>query len=168
MSPAFNGSTAIQRFECGNTVEICNGIMFYFYLGAHELGHNWGSAHDPVNNEECRTQFLMYQFAQDGSSPSHMASGSSCQCVRVKERVCYYPCPTSPTDVWGRSPTDVWGCSPTDVWGRSPTVVWIHSLRPMRASGPQFNVPCCAQDAIAHSYCCLGLTFERESHETRL
>ena len=62
---------------------------------AHELGHNWGSAHDPVNNEECRTQFLMYQFAQDGSSPSHMASGSSCQCVRVKERVCYYPCPTS-------------------------------------------------------------------------
>ena len=33
MSPTRNGSAALQRFECGNAVEICNGITFDFYLG---------------------------------------------------------------------------------------------------------------------------------------
>ena len=33
MSPALNGSTAIQHFERGNVVEIRNGIMFDFYPG---------------------------------------------------------------------------------------------------------------------------------------
>ena len=33
VSPAFNGSTALQCFECGNGVEIRNGIMFDFYPG---------------------------------------------------------------------------------------------------------------------------------------
>ena len=32
MRPTFNGSTAIQRFECSDVVEICNGTMFDFYL----------------------------------------------------------------------------------------------------------------------------------------
>ena len=29
--PALNGSSEIQRFECSNTIEIRNGIIFYFY-----------------------------------------------------------------------------------------------------------------------------------------
>ena len=33
MGPTLNGSSALQRFECGNALEICNGIMFDFYLG---------------------------------------------------------------------------------------------------------------------------------------
>ena len=33
MSPALNGSTALPHFECGNTVEMCNGMMFGFYPG---------------------------------------------------------------------------------------------------------------------------------------
>ena len=33
MSPALNGSSALQRFECGNMVEIRNVIMFDFYPG---------------------------------------------------------------------------------------------------------------------------------------
>ena len=33
MSRTLNGSTALQRFEHGNTVEIRDGIMFDFYLG---------------------------------------------------------------------------------------------------------------------------------------
>lgn len=37
----------------------------------HELGHNWGSHHDPPR---CRNGFLMNEFAQDGSSLSHMVS----------------------------------------------------------------------------------------------
>ena len=33
MSPALNGSTALQCFECGNAVEMRNTIMLDFYLG---------------------------------------------------------------------------------------------------------------------------------------
>ena len=33
MSPALNGSSALQRFECSNAIEIRNRIMFDFYLG---------------------------------------------------------------------------------------------------------------------------------------
>ena len=33
MSPALNGSSAIQRFERSNAIEICNGITFDFYTG---------------------------------------------------------------------------------------------------------------------------------------
>ena len=33
MSPALSWSTALQRFECGNAVEIRNRIMFNFYPG---------------------------------------------------------------------------------------------------------------------------------------
>ena len=33
MSPALNGSTALQHFERGDMVEIRNGIMFDFYPG---------------------------------------------------------------------------------------------------------------------------------------
>ena len=38
MSPVFNGSTAIQRIERGNTVEIRNGIMFQFLPGTATYG----------------------------------------------------------------------------------------------------------------------------------
>ena len=37
MSPALNGSSALQRFECGNAIEIRNGIMFDFYPGLPQL-----------------------------------------------------------------------------------------------------------------------------------
>ena len=33
MSPALNRSSVLKRFERGNKVELCNGIMFDFYLG---------------------------------------------------------------------------------------------------------------------------------------
>ena len=32
MSPDFNRSSALERFERSNTIEIRNGIMFDFYL----------------------------------------------------------------------------------------------------------------------------------------
>ena len=41
MSPALNGSSALERFERGNEIEILNGIMFNFYPGlSHLLGKN--------------------------------------------------------------------------------------------------------------------------------
>ena len=33
LSPALNGSSEIRRFERGDTIEICNGIIFDFYTG---------------------------------------------------------------------------------------------------------------------------------------
>ena len=39
---------------------------------AHEVGHNWGSHHDPGDRPDCRNNFLMNEFAQDGSRASHM------------------------------------------------------------------------------------------------
>ena len=33
MSPALNGSSVLQRFECGNAVETRNRMMFDFYPG---------------------------------------------------------------------------------------------------------------------------------------
>ena len=40
----------------------------------HELGHNWGSHHDPINDPNCDDDFLMNEFAQDGSLNSHFVS----------------------------------------------------------------------------------------------
>ena len=33
MSPACNGGFALYSFKHGNAIDICNGIMFDFYLG---------------------------------------------------------------------------------------------------------------------------------------
>ena len=40
MSPALNGSSALQRFKRSNASEICNRIMFHFYLGLPYLSFN--------------------------------------------------------------------------------------------------------------------------------
>ena len=39
MSPALNGSSALQCFEHGNVVEICNGTMFDFYPRLPHIYH---------------------------------------------------------------------------------------------------------------------------------
>jgi len=33
MSPTLNGSSMLQRFECGNAIEMYNEVMFDFYPG---------------------------------------------------------------------------------------------------------------------------------------
>ena len=33
MNPALNGSSVLERFKCGDAIEIWNGIMFDFYPG---------------------------------------------------------------------------------------------------------------------------------------
>ena len=37
MSPSLNGSCALQHFEHGNMVELCNRIMFDFYPGLSHM-----------------------------------------------------------------------------------------------------------------------------------
>ena len=49
MSPAFNGSSALEHFERSNEIEIHNGIMFDFYPGLPHMyiqsanAELWGS-----------------------------------------------------------------------------------------------------------------------------
>ena len=45
VSPALNGSSTLQCFECGNAVQIRNRIMFDFYLGLPHITnrHLWTS-----------------------------------------------------------------------------------------------------------------------------
>ena len=38
-----------------------------------EIGHNWGSFHDPPE-DGCENQFLMYQFAHNGDNPNNFVS----------------------------------------------------------------------------------------------
>ena len=33
VSPALNGSSALEQFELVNVIKMCNGIMFHFYPG---------------------------------------------------------------------------------------------------------------------------------------
>ena len=48
MSPALNGSSAIQRFEGGDAIEIRDGINFDFYKGLphRSLCHDRTMCHD--------------------------------------------------------------------------------------------------------------------------
>ena len=34
-------------------------------------GHSWGSPHDPGNDPDCTSQYLMNEFAQDSTEGSH-------------------------------------------------------------------------------------------------
>jgi len=48
------------------------GLLYASVLFA-EIGHNWGSFHDPPE-DGCEDQFLMYQFAHSGSNANNFVS----------------------------------------------------------------------------------------------
>ena len=60
MSPALNGSTALQRFKCNNTVQISSGIMFDFYPGLPQLSGYFTSCHQSRNDHNAT--FVRYDF----------------------------------------------------------------------------------------------------------
>ena len=50
--------------------------LLYVYILYPEIGHNWGSLHDPPG--ACETQrFLMNAFAQSGADPNNKVSSFS-------------------------------------------------------------------------------------------
>ncbi|CAI8050023.1 ADAM 17-like protease [Geodia barretti] len=61
-------NTGISSFTSGG-IPIIRGEQIL--VVAHEVGHNWGSHHDPGNDPECSESYLMNEFAQDGSESSH-------------------------------------------------------------------------------------------------
>ena len=97
MSPALNGSFALQRFECGNTVELRNGIMFDFYPG---LPHRCGSLYvlailsssikpDPSHRSQhdwpIRNAFGTQTMTLCSRIPPHssLVSCPACACLRL-------------------------------------------------------------------------------------
>jgi disintegrin and metalloproteinase domain-containing protein 17 len=66
---------------------------------AHEIGHSWGSPHDPGNNEDCRLQYIMNEFAQSGLEDSHKrfspCSRLSIGRVLINKATCFQALSTS-------------------------------------------------------------------------
>ena len=64
MSPALNGSSALQRFERSNVIEIHNGIMFDFYPGLPHMPSLLSMASLPVQqwSSLCPVSILSLQL----------------------------------------------------------------------------------------------------------
>ena len=60
-------NTGLSSFKSGGDPLVREEQILVF---AHEVGHNWGSHHDPSGNNN----YLMSEFAQDGSNPRHSVS----------------------------------------------------------------------------------------------
>ena len=61
-------NTGLSSFTSGGTPLIRQEQIL---VVGHELGHNWGSHHDP---QKCKNGYLMNEFAQDGAEPTHSVS----------------------------------------------------------------------------------------------
>ncbi|XP_065897950.1 ADAM 17-like protease isoform X2 [Dysidea avara] len=60
-------NTGVSSFRLGSrTLLLVEGDLVF----SHEIGHNWGSFHDPPE-DGCENQFLMYQFAHNGDNPNN-------------------------------------------------------------------------------------------------
>ena len=57
MSPVLNGSSAIRHFECGDAIEIRDGITLDFYTG---LPHIFMSAPKLIGIPKCAQQIRIY------------------------------------------------------------------------------------------------------------
>ena len=38
MNPTFNGSSAVQHFDCSNAIEICDRVIFDSYMRLSHIG----------------------------------------------------------------------------------------------------------------------------------
>jgi disintegrin and metalloproteinase domain-containing protein 17 len=71
----FYGNTGLSTFRGQSRLLL---IAESVIVTAHEIGHNWGSAHDDTSVAECNPsqdnggKFLMYPVAQDGSSTNNI------------------------------------------------------------------------------------------------
>ena len=46
-------------------------ILVMIHIIILPIGHSWGSPHDPGNDPDCTSQYLMNEFAQDSTEGSH-------------------------------------------------------------------------------------------------
>ena len=62
-------NTGVSTFNNNGQLMLMSELI---RVTGHELGHNWGSHHDPPAEPGCGSRWLMNEFAQDGSEETHM------------------------------------------------------------------------------------------------
>ena len=104
MSPALNKSSVIKCFEHDNEIEICNGIIFNFYLGLPRMCMQYKIVILYRAGALCRTlsnSRVASSVWRDDHKPVHMVSNcqnssiilSPCACVeKLNTRVVNHTC----------------------------------------------------------------------------
>eukprot|EP00731_Ephydatia_muelleri_P008326 Em0004g664a len=68
-----SGTRIIYNTALSSYTSSSNLLVFVeeVLVTGHEIGHSWGSYHDPATTPSCSNVFIMNQYAQDGSQPTH-------------------------------------------------------------------------------------------------
>ncbi|KAL5515800.1 hypothetical protein EMCRGX_G001020 [Ephydatia muelleri] len=68
-----SGTRIIYNTALSSYISSSNPLVFVeeVLVTGHEIGHSWGSYHDPATTPSCSNVFIMNQYAQDGSQPTH-------------------------------------------------------------------------------------------------
>ncbi|KAL5469259.1 hypothetical protein EMCRGX_G030489 [Ephydatia muelleri] len=68
-----SGTRIIYNTALSSYTSSSNPLVFVeeVLVTGHEIGHSWGSYHDPATTPSCSNVFIMNQYAQDGSQPTH-------------------------------------------------------------------------------------------------
>ncbi|KAL5510508.1 hypothetical protein EMCRGX_G006067 [Ephydatia muelleri] len=68
-----SGTRIIYNTALSSYTSSSNPLVFVeeVLVTGHEIDHSWGSYHDPATTPSCSNVFIMNQYAQDGSQPTH-------------------------------------------------------------------------------------------------
>eukprot|EP00731_Ephydatia_muelleri_P034328 Em0055g15a len=68
-----SGTRIIYNTALSSYTSSSNPLVFVeeVLVTGHEIGHSWGSYHEPATTPSCSNVFIMNQYAQDGSQPTH-------------------------------------------------------------------------------------------------
>ncbi|KAL5479569.1 hypothetical protein EMCRGX_G023107 [Ephydatia muelleri] len=68
-----SGTRIIYNTALSSYTSSSNPLVFVeeVLVTGHEIGHIWGSYHDPATTPSSSNVFIMNQYAQDGSQPTH-------------------------------------------------------------------------------------------------
>ena len=71
------GTKIIYNTALSSYTSSSNPLVFLeeVLVTGHEIGHSWGSYHDPATTPSCSNLYIMNQYAQDGSQPTHKFVG---------------------------------------------------------------------------------------------
>jgi hypothetical protein len=74
----FSSNTGLSSYKSISKSELRLLQLEAELVTSHELGHNWGSEHDPTDKQECvpleKGNYIMYAFANKGYDPNNFVS----------------------------------------------------------------------------------------------